>query len=116
MDLDKLTLGDVKQLRCLLGGAADGSCAKRLPMPIGKVVFIRTVTYHMIGEVLEFTDEEVALGKAAWVADDGRFHEAMATGKFNEVEPYPDDARVVVNRGSVIDWVAVPFAAPRSVK
>jgi len=114
MDLDSLTLGDLKKLRCLIGDAAGTN--KRLPMPVGKTVFIRTVTHHLCGDVLEFSDEEVALGNCAWIADDGRFHEAMATGKFNEVEPFPDGSRVVVNRGSVIDWTECKFASPRSAK
>ena len=30
----------------------------------------------------------------AWIADDGRFNEAIAKGTLGEVEPYPDGLEV----------------------
>ena len=37
-----------------------------------------------------------------WIADDGRFSEAMKTGNYSEVEPFPD-GRVLIGRGSIVD-------------
>ena len=116
MNLNDLTLGDVKELRAMFGGGCGPRQSKRLPMPLGKTVFIRTVTHHYCGIVAECVEEEVALSDAAWIADDGRFADAMRTGAFNDVEPYPDGLRVVINRASVIDWTVVPFSPPRAQK
>jgi hypothetical protein len=80
-------------------------------------VFIRTVTSYYTGEVLEQNEHEIVLVKAAWIADTGRFAQAMATGAFNEVEPYPDEQEVCVNRGSIADLVRNwPHPLPRAQK
>ncbi len=53
---------------------------------MGKKVFIRTVTYHLVGKV-ESVGELVELSDASWVADSGRFMQAIKDGTLNEVEP-----------------------------
>lgn len=67
---------------------------------IGKSIFIRTVTYHLVGRVVDINDGWAALENASWVADSGRFMNALAEGKLNEVEPCGD---AYVNLGSVTD-------------
>lgn len=80
-------------------------------------IFIRTVTYHYTGEVLEETKSEFVLVKAAWIADSGRFGEAMKTGVFSEVEPYPDEMEVSIPKGCIVDCVRNwPHNLPRDVK
>lgn len=80
-------------------------------------VFIRTVTSYYTGEVLEENEHEIVLVKAAWIADTGRFMQAMATGEFSEIEPYPDAHEVSINRGSIIDCVRNwPHPLPRTQK
>ena len=80
-------------------------------------VFIRTVTSHFTGEVIEETATSIVLVKAAWIADTGRFTQAMATGEFSEVEPYPDDFEVAINTGSITDVVRNwPHPLPRVQK
>jgi hypothetical protein len=71
------------------------------PYTIGPV-FIRTVTHHYTGRLVEVWPTELVLTDCAWIADDGRFSEAMASGKLNEVEPFPD-GRVVIGRGAILD-------------
>lgn len=112
MNLDELTLGQIKQLRSVLGETG----SRRLPMPVGAKVFIRTVTHHYTGRVTAVADEEVELADAAWIADDGRFADAMAKGTLSEVEPYTATQRVVVNRASIIDWTSWEADLPRSQK
>jgi len=73
------------------------------PYEIGKGYFIRTVTYHYTGLLKKVYPQELVLTEAAWIADDGRFAQAMAGGEFSEVEPYPADIEVIINRSSVID-------------
>jgi hypothetical protein len=49
-------------------------------------VFIRTVTFHHVGEVVGEEDGVVELKNASWVADSGPFGKAIATGSLSEVE------------------------------
>jgi hypothetical protein len=82
----------------------------------GKNVFIRTVTFHFTGHVEKVTKSWIVLSKAAWVADSGRFADAMKKGTLNEVEPYPDDATVRVSRASIIDVSDWGHDLPRAQK
>ncbi len=77
------------------------------PYKIGANYFIRTVTHHHTGQLMAVFDQELILKKAAWIADDGRFTEALKTETFKEVEMFPPDAEVIVGRGSIIDAVQI---------
>lgn len=54
---------------------------------IGKQFFFRTVTYHLVGRVVKLVGSFAQLEDASWVADSGRFMDAIKTGKLSEVEP-----------------------------
>ena len=82
---------------------------------LGGKYFIRTVTHHLTGELTLWTETELILRNAAWIADDGRFADALAKCEFNEVEPFPAPGIILIGRGSIID--AVPIATiPTSQK
>ena len=85
------------------------------PWCIGQNYFVRTVTHHYTGRLIAVYPLELVLIDAAWIADDGRFMQAVATGNFNEVEPYPDTHEVIVGRGAVLDATIIN-AVPRSQK
>jgi hypothetical protein len=68
---------------------------------IGKNVFIRTVTHYYTGRLEAVEDGFLHLEQAAWVADTGRFGEALAKGTLSEVEPYPSGC--AVSLGAVVD-------------
>lgn len=53
---------------------------------VGKKVFLRTVTYHLVGEVVKIVGDLIFLKKATWVADSKRFSDAIANGFNNEAE------------------------------
>jgi hypothetical protein len=78
------------------------------PFQIGKSYFIRTVT--MIYE------KELVISSASWIADTGRFAQAVATGNFDEVEPYPDNVKVTIGRDAILDAMPVNWALPRVQK
>lgn len=59
---------------------------KELPFEVGKAYFIRTVTYHVVGRVRAIKGDFLALENASWVADSGRFGEAISNGVLSEVE------------------------------
>ena len=54
---------------------------------VGNKFFFRTVTYHLIGKVTKKIGNILELKDASWVADSGRFMNAIKEGKLNEVEP-----------------------------
>ena len=68
---------------------------------VGEKYFFRTVTYHMTGRVKKIIGNILELENAAWIADSGRFMQAIKEGKLNEVEPV---GRAFVNINSVTDF------------
>jgi hypothetical protein len=54
---------------------------------IGKAFFFRTVTYHLTGRIKNIVGNMAILEDAAWIADSGRFMEAIKKGILKEVEP-----------------------------
>lgn len=108
MNIDSLTVGEVKQIQALTGTSSH-------PYQIGKNYLIRTVTMIQTGRLVEVTNQELVLEDVAWIADTGRFNEALKNGTLNEVEPFPS-GRVIVGRGSVIDACEWNHALPRMVK
>ncbi len=112
MDIDNLTVKEIKHIQSLLKTSGEVSH----PYKVGKNYFIRTVTHHLTGKLIKVTAKELVLEDAAWIADDGRFHEALKTGKLNEVEPFPKGLEVVVGRGALIDAVEWTHSLPVDVK
>jgi hypothetical protein len=78
---------------------------------IGQIYLIRTVTMIDTGKLVAVNDQELVLEDAAWIADTGRFADAIKASKFKEVEPFPD-GRVIIGRGAIIDAVVIG-SAPR---
>jgi hypothetical protein len=69
---------------------------------IGQNYFIRTITHHYTGTLVEITDKELVLENAAWIPEDGRFSNALKNEEFSEVEPFPD-VPIIIGRGTVLD-------------
>ncbi|MCP5056890.1 MAG: hypothetical protein GY937_09220 [bacterium] len=67
---------------------------------VGKSFFFRTVTYHQVGRVVKVVGNLVQLEEASWVADSGRFMQAIKEGKLNEVEPV---GSMFVSMAAVVD-------------
>lgn len=95
------------------GELASGQCH---PYEVGANYFVRTVTHHFTGRLVEVGGQELVLEDAAWIADSGRWMSAIATGSLGEVEPYPDGARVIVGRAGLVDAVKITWPLPRSQK
>lgn len=76
---------------------------------VGDKLFLRTVTYHLTGEIVERDGEWVRLKDAAWIADSGRFADALRTGRINEVEPVGE---ALVNLATVTDAFPWPHDLP----
>ena len=115
VDIDKLTLGEVKEIQRLAVGNYHISRGLQ-PYGVGEKWFFRTVTHHLIGEIKAVGAQEILLkgGTVMWVADDGRFQDLFEKGQPKETEVYGQND-VVVGRGSVIDAteLSVPIEVVR---
>ena len=80
---------------------------------VGKKLFIRTVTYHLTGKVEKIVGNFLVLSKAAWIADCGRFQEAIKDGTLDEVEPAGE---AFVNLQSITDMFPWKHELPTSQK
>lgn len=109
MEIDNLTVREIKHLQSLLKGPEVQS-----PYKIGENYFIRTVTHHYTGKLIRVTPKELVLQDAAWIADDGRFMNALKDGTLNEIEPFQDD--VVIGRGAILDATFWRHDLPRTQK
>lgn len=54
---------------------------------IGKAYFFRTVTFHLVGKAKGIKKNWIELENASWIADSGRFMQAIQNGALGEVEP-----------------------------
>lgn len=81
---------------------------------IGEAVFIRTITYHSVGRIVNISDKFLTLEDASWIADSGRFHNALRDGTLSEVEPIIGSYRV--NIDSIIDVCEWKHPLPREQK
>lgn len=86
------------------------STANNSPWQIGKIYLIRSVTKTNTGRLVAVYENEIVLTDAAWIADTGRFADALASADFAEVEPYPKGSEVIVGRGAIEDAVQIAAA------
>ena len=80
---------------------------------VGKKFFIRTVTYHLVGKVEKVFGDFIELSTASWVADSGRFMQAIKDGDLDEVEP---TGTAFVNVKSIVDFYPWKHPLPVSQK
>lgn len=115
MSLDSLTISELKTLKSLFDGNVSNPNLSH-PYKIGTAYLIRGVTHYYTGRLICVTDQELVLEEAAWIADTGRYNEAIKTGKLNEVEPIIGPA--IIGRGALVDAVEWPnnIPLPREVK
>jgi len=114
MKLEDITIGQAREIAALFGASSIQTNSTH-PYAVGSNYLIRTVTMTYTGKLVEVGDKELVLLNAAWIPDSGRWADAVKTGSFNEVEPYPDGERVIVGRGAILDAVKVD-TIPRSQK
>ena len=91
--------------------APESPAASSADPMVGGKWFIRTVTYHLVGRVVRRAGVFLVLKDASWVADSGRFMQAIKDGTLSEVEPVGD---AIVNLSAITDafpWIhALPTA------
>ena len=107
---------ELKELEVLENKVSEKKSKKQyedlaIPFQIGKAYFIRTVTYFATGQVKAIVGNFLVLEKAAWIADTGRFSQAIMDGVLNEVEPVEVDMFLNVN--SITDAFVWNHKLPR---
>lgn len=80
---------------------------------VGGKYYFRTVTYHLTGEVKKIVGRFAYLKQAAWIADSGRFEQAIKDGVLNEVEPVGD---AFINLETVVDFFPWRHSLPTKQK
>jgi hypothetical protein len=80
---------------------------------VGGKYYFRTVTYHLVGEVKKIVGRFAYLKNASWIADSGRFMNAIKEGSLNEVEPVGD---AFVNIDTVTDFFPWKHKLPTEQK
>jgi hypothetical protein len=108
MNIDNLTIGQVKQVKRLLPeegynnqGGGNG------PWVIGNKYFIQTVTMFYTGILSYVGDQELVLENAAWIADTGRLNKFLKDpeGSVKEAEPFEGPAGI--GRGSIVGFSVI---------
>ena len=85
-----------------------------IPFVVGGKYFFRTVTYFATGEVESIKGNFLVLKDAAWIADTGRFREAIRQGVLNEVEPV--EVPMFIHLNTITDAFEWQHALPREQK
>lgn len=107
MNIENMTIGQAREIAALFGGGARAEVVEANPYEVGANYLIRTVTMTYTGRLVSVGRQELVLVDAAWIADSGRWADAVAKSIFNEVEPYPDGERVVIGRAAILDAVKI---------
>jgi hypothetical protein len=113
MNINDLTIGQLKEIKNLLNPGSEEK-SDNSAWEIGEIYLIRTVTMIDTGRLVKVTNKEIILEDAAWIADTGRFSDAIKKAEFNEVEPFPD-GKIGLGRGAIIDFCKIKLS-PRSQK
>jgi hypothetical protein len=107
-------IGDITVEQLLkIYSTLSGQVSQSIPFTVGAKYFIRTGTYHFTGRLKAIAGKFLVLSDAAWIADSGRFANALKTGEMNEIEPYPDRHDLFVNIDHISDATEVDFELPR---
>ena len=103
----EVSLYELKALLC-------GDKPSRPFFVVGKAYIVQTVTHYYTGRCTAFVDHGIELSDAAWIADTGRWSEALTKGTLNEIEPMP--SAVFIGIGAVVSATEWMFELPRVKK
>jgi hypothetical protein len=75
MNIDNLTYGELKQIAAMFQPQTRAQSDTH--WEIGRVYLIRTVTHIDTGRLVAVTPNELVIEDAAWIADTGRYADAV---------------------------------------
>lgn len=79
---------------------------------VGKKLLIRTVTYHMVGEVEKVVGKFFQMKNSTWVADSGGFHDALKSG-FSSTADLEPTTQAWLNTDSIVDMFVWKHELPK---
>lgn len=115
MDIEELTLGQIRELQSLFANQANQSQTPQHPL-VGKNVIVRTVTMIYTGKLDHTTNDSLVLVDCSWIPETDRYMQFVAEGSVKECEPYPDGLPVYINKGALLDLCELKKDLPRSQK
>jgi len=80
---------------------------------VGGKYFFRTVSYHLVGKVAKVVGKFLFLKEASWVADSGRFSNAIKNGELDEVEVV---GNAYLNLETIVDFFPWQHSLPSQTK
>lgn len=114
MNIEEITIRQAREIIAMFGNVGIQVNRGSTAFEIGKSYFVRTATYHGTGRLIAIYPQELVFEDAAWIADSGRFSNALKTGVYLEVEPFHQDW--IVSRGAIIDATELTSPLPRETK
>lgn len=118
-DLNKMTIEELKTTIETLEKKKDNidkTPVKGTHYLIGSNYLVRTVTMIYTGKLIAVYDKELVLTNCCWIPETERWANTCKEGKFKEVEPYPKDAEVIINREAILDSFIVSWKLPEAQK
>ena len=85
---------------------------KKEPYVIGKKYLIRTVTMIYTGKLVAIYPNELVIEQVSWIPETKRWMQSCANGDFEEIEPYPKSAKVIIGRQAMLDAFIVNWKLP----
>lgn len=117
ISIEDLTVKQVREIQALWVEAPQAPRQKyEVRDLVGKNVIVRTVTMIYTGRLEAVTDTDLVLVDCSWIPETERYMQFVADGAVRECEPYPDDLRVFINRGALLDLCELRKELPRSQK
>jgi hypothetical protein len=83
---------------------------------VGKAIFFRTVTYHVLGKVVKVIGKFFQLEDASWIADSGRFMQFLRDGIQDNSEIEPIETAWFVNLDACSDFGIWKHKLPKDQK
>ena len=112
MNINDLTIGQLKEIQSLMNFEK----SEKSIYPVGENVIVRTLTMIYTGKLESVTDTDFILTSCAWIPETDRYSDFVEKGSVNECEPYPDNLKVFISRGALLDMCELKSSLPRSQK
>ena len=96
-------------------GGGDNKVDNECFLEVGKNYIFRTVTFIYTGRLDAISTTQYKISGAAWIADTGRWGENLLSCEFSEVEMYPSNRCVILERAGILDTVEID-TLPRQTK
>ena len=118
-NLNEMTLGELNKVVEEANKKKDSigkTVLKDSAFVIGENYLIRTITMIYTGKLVKVYEKELVIKDASWIPETERWADSVAKGNFKEVEPYPDNEEVILNREAILDCIKVHWKLPRIQK